>query len=195
MADRPLREVVATASLHAAPGAIDSGAFHRLYVENVQFVYGVLLSFGVALAAVEDAVQDVFVVAHRRLPEFEGRAKHRTWLFEIALRVAHDYRRSAKRRSAEPLSEAVADRASTPADVAAAHEALAELGVILDDMDDDKRTVLVLSDLEGMTAAEIAEIVGVGINTVYSRLRLAREALEKAIARRRAAERTKGGAP
>jgi len=189
MASRPLKRVAAVSTpSEAYPEAL----FRSVYVDHVQFVFSVLLSFGVSLNVVEDAVQDVFVVVHRRLGEFEGRAKHRTWLFEIALRVAHDYRRSARRRPTEALSEGVADHAPTPADLAVAHEALAHVAEILDGLDDEKRAVIVLADIHGMTANEIAEVVGVNVNTVYSRLRLAREAFEKALARQRAKDRNQG---
>src|SRR4051794_22631911 len=72
--------------------------FQRIYADHAGFVFRVLRGMGVADSGVEDALQDVFVVVHRRLPEFDGRYSMRTWLFEIALRVASDHRRKQRRR-------------------------------------------------------------------------------------------------
>src|SRR5512139_1550190 len=69
--------------------------FRRVYDEHLAFVWRSLRRLGVPEAAVKDAVQDVFVVVHRRLAEFEERAQVSTWLFRICMRTAKDYRRRA----------------------------------------------------------------------------------------------------
>ena len=162
--------------------------FDTVYSQHVGFVWRVLRGMGVPDAGIEDAVQDVFVVVHRRLHEFDGRHAVRTWLFAIAYRVAADHRRRLRRAHAhahEPLAERLRDRAPSPADAAERNESLRLLDELLDGMSDDKRAVLVLAELEGMTAPEIAQITGVGINTVYTRLRRARIELTEALAARR----------
>ncbi|MBL8945782.1 MAG: sigma-70 family RNA polymerase sigma factor, partial [Myxococcales bacterium] len=78
----------------------DASPLAQIYREHVEFVWAVLRRLGVDEADVEDAAQDVFVVAHRRLGEFEGRAAVRTWLYSIALRVASNRRRKHARRDA-----------------------------------------------------------------------------------------------
>jgi RNA polymerase sigma-70 factor (ECF subfamily) len=162
--------------------------FDTVYSLHVGFVWRVLRGMGVSEAAIEDAVQDVFVVVHRRLHEFDGRHSVRTWLFAIAYRVAADHRRRQRRahvRAQEPLHEQLRDRAPSPADVAERSEALRLLDSLLEQMSDDKRAVLVLAEIEGMTAPEIAALTGVGINTVYTRLRRARIELTQALERRK----------
>src|SRR5262249_7850690 len=153
--------------------------FAALYEDHFAFVWRSLRRLGVAPAAIDDAVQDVFVVAHRRLADFEGRSSVKTWLFGILLRVARDYRRSAIRRrrhglvdAAEGDAEAVVDGDSpSPLDAAARTEAVRALHAVLEELDDEKREVFVMSELEQLSVPEIAETLGANLNTVYSRLR------------------------
>jgi RNA polymerase sigma-70 factor, ECF subfamily len=146
---------------------------------------------GVAPSAVEDAAQDVFVIAHRRLGDFEGRSSVKTWLFGIALRVARDHRRAARRRrdhglvpEGEADAATVVDTASpSPLESASRSEAVERLMAILGELDDDRRAVFILAELEQMSAPEIADAVGAPVNTVYTRLRAARRAFNEAVAR------------
>jgi RNA polymerase sigma-70 factor (ECF subfamily) len=160
--------------------------FREVYEEHFRFVWRSLRRLGVRESDVPDAVQDVFLVVHRRLSEFEGRSKVSTWLFGICFRVAHDRRKLAhvRRRAAddEPLLDCPDDRA----DVAAAAErrqGLQLLEAILDDLPLEQRAVFTLFELEGMTGEDIAETLEVPLGTVYSRLRLARDAFRRAVAR------------
>jgi RNA polymerase sigma-70 factor (ECF subfamily) len=138
---------------------------------------------GVPLSAVDDVVQDVFLVAHRKLAEFEGRSSLRTWLYGICLRHASDYRRKAyvrkERAWEEPPEPAESMR---PADHAAA-DARRQLASLLVLLDEDKRDVVVLYELEGFTMKEVAEIVGCPLQTAYSRLHAGRERLALAAAK------------
>jgi RNA polymerase sigma factor (sigma-70 family) len=70
--------------------------FDTVYSQNARFIWRVLRGMGVPDALIEDAVQDVFVVVHRRLAEFDGRHSIRTWLFAIAYRVSRDHLRRAR---------------------------------------------------------------------------------------------------
>jgi RNA polymerase sigma-70 factor (ECF subfamily) len=159
--------------------------FESVYAQHAGFVWRVLLGMGVSAAVVEDAVQDVFVVVHKRLSEFDGRHSIRTWLFAIAYRVACDYRRQLRRAQSQlPLEHEIRDAAPTPAESAEQAEALRVVGELLDQLDDDKRIVVVLTEIEGMTAPEIAEATGTELNTVYTRLRRARLQLNQAMAAR-----------
>jgi RNA polymerase sigma-70 factor, ECF subfamily len=165
-------------------------AFDDVYAANVAFVWRVLRGMGVTDALIDDAAQDVFVVVHRRLPEFDGRFAIKTWLFEIAYRIACDYRRKSKRVAGHgPLGEDLHDRAPDPADCAAGNESLRFLEELLDGMDDEKRAVLVLSGIEGMTAPEVAAVTATPLNTVYTRLRRARAELSDALAARERSRR------
>jgi len=141
---------------------------------------------GVSAGDVKDAGQKVFLIAHRRLPDFEGRSSLKTWLCGIALRVAADYRRSAVLRREVLVDETLLGES----DEAGPHrqleqrEQLAELDAILSELPVDQRTVLVLFELEEMSGEEIARLLGVPEGTVRSRLRLARLAFSKLVAAR-----------
>ncbi len=168
------------------PAVTDRRDFDSVYADNATFVWRLLRGMGVTEALVPDAVQDVFVVVHRRLPESDFRHAVKTWLFEIAYRVACDYRRKQARiREHQPISDDLRATARTPHDDAEHAQSARLLNELLDAMDDDKRVVLVLSDVEEMTAPEIAEAIGVPLNTVYSRLRRARIELSEALTRRK----------
>jgi RNA polymerase sigma-70 factor (ECF subfamily) len=168
--------------------------FARVYEDYFAFVWTSARRLGVPEALVEDAVQEVFVIVHRRLEEFEGRSSMKTWLFGIVRNVSREVRRSIRRKSPhQARPEALAD----PGDLVAASEDRPDntairshenrvLHALLDRLDDDKREVFVLAELEQFSAPEIAEVIGINPNTVYSRLRLARQEFAEAAARYRA---------
>jgi RNA polymerase sigma-70 factor (ECF subfamily) len=166
--------------------------FREVYDSQVRFVWRALLRLGVHECDLSDAVQDVFVVVHRKLPEFEGRSKMTTWLFGICIRVASDRRRSAHARR-ELLASDVLSSIAADQDVGAfldRRRARELLDGILERMPEDQRIVFTLFELEGLTGDEIAELLDVPVGTVRSRLRLAREAFREAVARLRLRERT-----
>jgi RNA polymerase sigma-70 factor (ECF subfamily) len=149
--------------------------FDEVYEECVDFVWRSLKSLGVRDATLDDAVQDVFVVVHRRLADFEARSTVRTWVFGIAVRVARDHRRRERRKGGlEPLDFETVDPMPGPHDEAATAEALRKVAIVLEALDDAKREVFVLSEIEELTAPEIAEALGINVNTVYARIRAAR---------------------
>ncbi len=167
--------------------------FEALYDDHFDFVFRNVRRLGVPDAHVDDAVQEVFLVVHRRLGEFEGRSTVKTWLFGILARVASDHRRSLRRKSPHLRSpggivepDTLAIERGGPHDAAARAEGVRLLHALLDELDDDKRAVLVLAELEQMTAQEIAESLGLNVNTVYARLRAARREFEQAAQRERA---------
>jgi RNA polymerase sigma-70 factor (ECF subfamily) len=183
------RTAAASSSLELRAPALGSAhflgntlRFESVYQEHAGFTWRVLRGMGIPDTAVEDAVQDVFVVVHRRLPEFDGRHSVRTWLFAIAQRVAYEHRRKLRRTEAqEPLDEQLHDTREGPEGNAAKAQALKLLETVLEGMSDDKRAVLVLAEIEGMSAPEIAAVVGAPLNTVYTRLRRARLELNAAL--------------
>ncbi|WP_438010686.1 sigma-70 family RNA polymerase sigma factor [Sorangium sp. So ce321] len=177
-----------------APDPVHPPCFEALYDEHFAFVWRSLRRLGVIDAALDDAVQDVFLVVHRRLAEFEGRSSMKTWLFGIVLRVARTHRRAALRggprgHAAEAPAdpEAVAGPEADQPDARTEQaEAVRILHELLDDLDEEKREVFVLAELEQMTAPAIAEVAGINVSTVYSRLRAARHDFEQAVLRHRA---------
>jgi len=151
--------------------------FERLYSEHFEFVWRSLRRLGVRPEELDDAAQDVFIVYLRRRSEFRGQSSQRTWMFGIANNVAHEYRRKQQRAArAEPVSEAQPARGPSPLDQASSTEALRLIDTFLASLDENKRNVFILSELEQMSAPEIATALQVKLNTVYSRLRAAREA-------------------
>lgn len=159
---------------------IDVPTFDAVYTAHVTFVWRVLRTFGVAEAQLEDAVQDVFIVVHRRLREWEGRAAITTWLFAIARRVASAHRRRKGSDRTETMTDDPAGPADTFAEMSRAQAAATVMG-ILERMDEDKRMVFALVELEQLSIPEVARMLELNLNTAYSRLRLARVAFEAAV--------------
>ena len=149
-----------------------------VYRDNVSFVHRSVRRLGVPDSAVEDVVQDVFLVVARRLDEFEGRADLRTWLFAIAMRVLRHHRRTTWRhlRRKQALAHREAALPKYGEDMES-RDASALLMRLLDGLDDERRAVFVLMELEGMSAPEVAEALETNPNTVYTRLRAARKHL------------------
>ncbi len=161
----------------------------RVYAEHAPFVWRALRAHGVRDCDLDDLTHEVFLVVHRKLATFEGRSRMTTWLFAIAARVASDYRRSARMRRERvvPDPPAGSTDASSGADEELALAQLrAALDSILDELPPDQRVVFALFEIDGIAADEIASYVEAPLNTVYSRLRLAREHFVKGVARRRA---------
>jgi RNA polymerase sigma-70 factor (ECF subfamily) len=184
------------------PTLVEVPTFARVYEDYFDFVWCSARRLGVPDATLDDAVQEVFVIVHRRLSEFEGRSSIKTWLFGIVRNVSREARRSIRRKSphdarpgalADPdlLTAAADQQPDRLAERSAENRVLHEL---LDRLDDDKREVFVLAELEQFTIPEIAEAVGCNVNTAYSRLRLARQAFAEAAARYRARERERESA-
>jgi len=180
----------------ATPAQGSVATFAEVYEKWFGFVWRSARGLGVADAALDDLVQEIFVVVHRRLHDFEGRSSIRTWLSGIVLNVVRHHRRSLARKGprlagadehAEPDEQASPER--SPFERAALSEDVRLLQRLLDSLDDEKREVLVLTELEELSAPEIAEALGINLNTAYSRLRLAREQFDAALGRERARQR------
>jgi RNA polymerase sigma-70 factor, ECF subfamily len=177
------------ALLPARAAACAPPAFERVYEETFDFVWRCARRLGADAASLDDVVQDVFVVVHRRLPEFEGRASLTTWVFGIVRRVVRDHRRTRARKGAGlhgADAARVPARAAGPAEHAERAEAARVLNAVLEALTDERREVFVLAELEQMSAPEIAEALGENVNTVYSRLRAARADFDAAVGRHRA---------
>jgi RNA polymerase sigma-70 factor (ECF subfamily) len=170
--------------------------FGAVYDACFAFVWRSVRRLGVADAAVDDVVQEIFLVVHRRLSDFEARSSLKTWIFGIALRVVRDHRRTQKRKRLDAAARAdgtdldgIADtKEASPHEAAARSQALRLLHDLLEELEDDKREVFVLAELEQMSAPQIADAIGQNVNTVYSRLRAARIAFEQGVLRMRARE-------
>jgi RNA polymerase sigma-70 factor (ECF subfamily) len=183
-----------TEALPAQAGAcapIELSSYEAIYREHFAFVWRNVRRLGVHEGLADDAVQDVFLVVHRRLADFEGRSSIRTWLYGILVRVARDYRRSRARQDSKAQAIAVEGTSvspPTPAELMGRREAARILDDLLGAVDDEKREIFVLVELEQMSVADVAVALGVNVNTAHARLRAARQQFEAAVARFQARE-------
>lgn len=169
--------------------SVDVPSFTSIYEGYFPYIWRSVQRLGVAASQTDDVVQDVFLIAHQKLSGFEGRSSIKTWLYGIALRRARLHRAGARHAGSEEGvdNERVRGPETARPDRRAEYaEAARVVNAILDRLDDDQREVFVLAELEELAAPEIAEVLGVKLNTVYSRLRRARETFAKAVARYRA---------
>jgi RNA polymerase sigma-70 factor (ECF subfamily) len=178
------RAHAATPPVTAEPQAPD---FAALFEREFDYVWFTLRRFGVPDRDLEDVAHDVFLHVHRHLGEYDPRRPARPWLCSFVFRAASDYRKLARHR-VERLDGPIdtTDPAPSPADRVAARQSLELAWAALDQLDADRRAVFVLHDVEGFAVPEAAEILGVPLNTAYSRLRLARDQFAKALHRLRA---------
>jgi RNA polymerase sigma-70 factor (ECF subfamily) len=174
-----------------------------LYASHFSFVWRNLRRMGVQEQTLEDAAQDVFMIVHQRFHTYDpARSAIETWLFGILLRVASYHRRTLRRRLARivPWSkldapQSVAADTDSPAEVVAKRHAARLLDELLGRLDEDKRAVLVLVDVEQLSVPEAAAALDINLNTAYWRLRQARIAFQRALARTRGSARPTGGSP
>lgn len=141
--------------------------YDAVYQRELDYVWRTLGRLGVPPAEVADAAHDVFVVVYRRWSTYDRDRPIRPWLFGIARKVA------AGRRRRRPDELAIADTTTNDEEHATRDLVWRALALL----DEDRRDVVVLHDLEGYTGVEIAEQLGIPANTVHSRLRLARAEL------------------
>ena len=152
-------------SEHKGPPGSGLGEFDAIYDHELDYVLRTLGRLGVPASDLDDAAHDVFLVLYRRWHEIDRERAIRPWLFGVSRRVAADLR--AKRR--EPPTD-IEPSGGSDTDVAKRDllwRAMASL-------EDDRRIIIILHDLEGHTGSEIAAILDISANTVHSRLRLAR---------------------
>jgi RNA polymerase sigma-70 factor, ECF subfamily len=162
--------------------------FRAIYDAHFDFVWCSLRRLGAREPDVLDLAQKVFLTAHFKLPDFEGRSLVRTWLFGICRRVASDYRRSAVFRREVATDAADMDLfLALPDDSANAAESRQKavlVEALLEKLPEPQRLVFVLFELEGMSGQDIAELLSVPVGTVRSRLRLARQTFSREVKRR-----------
>jgi RNA polymerase sigma-70 factor (ECF subfamily) len=175
------REIASLMSPSASVPA-ELRSFDELYAEYSRFVWRDVMNRGVPRSAIDDVVQEVFVVVHRRMAAFESQAAMRTWLSMIAKRVSRDHvRKLSDAPGTAPLEGNDVSTIEGPAE-AFDHKAVATL---LDDllrrMTDVQREVFIMHEIEHMTVGEIASALPANKNTVYARLRGARRIFESGI--------------
>jgi RNA polymerase sigma-70 factor, ECF subfamily len=164
----------------SAEHAIDPPrAFAGLYRRYVGFTWRVVGKLGVPSHAIDDVVQEVWLVVHRRLPSFEGRATLESWLFGVSLNVARNQRRSDRRRQRhlpEPPGE---DASFNPERIREGQEAWERVERFLYTLDDQRRAIFSHQLIQNCSALETAEAIGVDVLTVYRQVRHLRSSFKR----------------
>jgi RNA polymerase sigma-70 factor (ECF subfamily) len=163
---------------------VDSPDFTAVYRAHFAYVIRALRRLGVREADLPDLAHDVFVVVHRKLSSFDPSRPMKPWLFGIAFRTALDKKRrhaSFRETLADDAGETHAATTPTADAVVEAQQAHDVVMRALDALNDDQRAVFVMHELEGLSMPEIADVIEAPLNTLYSRLRLARDAFTTAV--------------
>jgi RNA polymerase sigma-70 factor (ECF subfamily) len=156
-----------------------------LFKQNAKFVANFLFRLGVRGADLDDAVQEVFLAAHRRGGYRPGAASPTTFLARLALEANHQRRRQEGRwqgpRRDAAAHAAIGQPAADPGQALAEKNAALRLQAALDTMDPAHRAVFILFELEGESCGSISAGLDVPIGTVHSRLYAARRAFRDAV--------------
>jgi RNA polymerase sigma-70 factor, ECF subfamily len=175
---------------HRVPSQ-DAITAEALYRAHARFVAAFARRLGIPEAELEDVVQEVFIIAHRKGGYAPGKATPRSWLGAITLRVASQARRTRRRRREASQADALASLqspAGSPHHVTEARDSLARVQAALERLDMSHRAVFVMFEIEGERCEDIARALNVPVGTVYSRL-------HKARARFRSAYEASGDSP
>lgn len=167
-------------SMTDIPRADPAGAFAELYRRQFGFVWSLAGHYGVPWAEREDVAQEVWITVHRRWAALRADASTRAWLAAITRRIASRHRRGRERatRRHERLAEQ-----PLPVVTGVEPDAIARIEAALARMDPAQREVFLLTQVEELSGPEVATVLAVPLNTVYSRLRLARARLAESLAR------------
>jgi RNA polymerase sigma-70 factor (ECF subfamily) len=170
--------------------------FEVIYRQYFDFVWSSTKRLGVSPAAMDDVVQEIFLLIHAKIPTLRQPQSLRSWIYGIARRIVSDHHRARRTREASQVALALESELGrpgtpTPFDVSAQNDQVKLLWSLLEEIAWPKREVFMLAELDEMSAPEIAEALDIPLNTAYSRLRAARQAFEEGLARR-AARRERG---
>lgn len=170
--------------------------FEQIYTETFRAVWRMVRRMGVVDTSVDDVVQEVFVVVYRKLPQFNGGSSVTTWVLAITTGIVRNYRRAWRRKGAgyalatvvgDP--DLISDASLDPQEQLSRSEAGKLVQQLLDAMDDEKASLFILVEIEGLTVAEVARALGQNVQTVYSRLSAARKEFERGVRRLQGLER------
>jgi RNA polymerase sigma-70 factor, ECF subfamily len=164
---------------------------HSIYKEYFDFVWSSARHLGATGDAIDDVVQDVFMVIHAKLATLQRPDALRSWIYGIVRRTVSDYRRSKRTRDAAGARfgaefKSIRPTQTSPLDLAERNAELELLESVLAELDETKREVFVMVEVLEMTVPEVVQALEIPLNTAYSRLRLARESFEEALARHEA---------
>jgi RNA polymerase sigma-70 factor (ECF subfamily) len=182
-------------SVSSADGVVHE--FEAVYAQHFNFVWSSTRRLGVHDAALDDVVQEIFLVIHARLHTLEKAASLRSWIYGVVRRVVSDHHRSQRTNAASAALLAVelegyASLTPTPLELAEQNDQAKLLRTSLESIEPRQREVFMLAELEQMTGPEVADALAIPLNTVYSRLRAARVAFEAAVLRHVARQPKRG---
>jgi RNA polymerase sigma-70 factor (ECF subfamily) len=178
------------------PRGTSAPAFLAVYHRYFDFVWSSAKYLGVGPDAIDDVVQEVFMVVHARLHTLQHPEALRSWVYGIVRRTVSTHRRSNRAKAGVgvwELAGATGPGPATPLELAERTAQVELLASLLAELDDAKREVFVAAELEEMTVPEIAEALEIPLNTAYSRLRAARQVFEERLARRTVREKGERG--
>ncbi len=194
---------VVSATQDVTPAPVPS--FSELYSLHFSFVWRTLRRLAVREDRLDDVLQEVFLTISQRLPTYDpSRTALRSWIYGIAVNLVSNERRRWRRKDQPcvPLSTdsdssigigaRLASPTANPAQALEELEAFRLASQLLEEIPEDRREILILADLEEMPMSEVAESLGINVNTAYARLRTARKELDEALARHRARQAHRG---
>jgi len=174
----------------------DEAAFNEMVSRYWDRIYGMVHQLLRNQQDAEEVTQDAFIRAHRGLVNFRGESAFSTWLYQIATNLARNrywywWRRKRDKTVSfdqpvgddndTPLSEVFATEMETPGDITVTQELVDHIAVGMEKISAKHREVLILRNVKNMAYEEIAEVLGISVGTVKSRIARARESLRDAI--------------
>ena len=174
-------------SAPAIPGvAAELPSFSTLFARDLGYVWTSLRRLGIPHRDLEDLSHDVFFRVYQRLDDYDRQRPFRPWLFGFCFRVASDYRRRfANQREVLGAELEQIDPSPDAFDRLVQAEATSLAQLVLQSLELERRAVFVMHELDGCPIPEVAETLGIPLNTAYSRLRLAREQFTDGLRRER----------
>jgi RNA polymerase sigma-70 factor, ECF subfamily len=170
--------------LRGARGEPAPLAFERIYDAHLDYVWNSLRRLGIPTADVEDLTQDVFMKVYHAFHDYDSARPMKPWLFGFCFRVASDYRKHVFHDREMGVADLeAADAGKNPEEEVALREQRTLALRALAEVEIERRAVLVMHDFNGHSIPEIVDVLGVPLNTLYSRLRLARAEFEAAVLR------------
>lgn len=185
-----VRPAIARPLASVPPDSAASRELAELFRSHFDFVWRVLRRLGLSEHETEDGVQEVFLVVANKLGAYEERGAIRAWLFTIARQVASHARRADLRRVRRHQHMDAPPPLPDPQQLAERNEAVAMVEGFLNELDEGQALVFFLSEVEAMSAPEIAAALSLSLTTVYGRQRLSRKRFEAFVK-----QRMSGGPP
>jgi RNA polymerase sigma-70 factor (ECF subfamily) len=160
--------------------------FQAVYAQYFDFVWASARRLGVDPSAIDDVVQEIFIAIHGSLHTVQRPDALKSWIYSVTRRTVSNHHRALRARGGKAntvIDDQLASHQPTPFEVTQKNSDLQLLANLLLEIEEPKREVFALVEIEEMTVPEVAEALEIPMNTAYSRLRAARVAFEAAVAR------------